>query len=640
MSNVVQESGQSGGKKPRRARKERTQRTRVERVFWEVNRPDLVHPALIPGISVDDTHRKFRTDRVVFAIAALLILGVVAWAIIAPTGIVAAGTAALGWVTTNFGWMFTILAIAVFAYMMILGYGKTGEVRLGSDDEKPEFSTISWVAMMFSAGIGIGLLFYGPYEPLTYFLDPPSGFGGPPGSENAALEALAQTYLHWGPIAWSFYALVGGSIAYAAYRRGRAPLISKLFTPLLGPKTDGVFGSVIDTFAIIVTLFGTAISLGIGALQIAQGVEIVTGLGPLGNGFIIGAIAVLSALFILSAVSGVTRGIRILSNTNMILAGLLALFVFLAGPTAYLLNLIPASLIEFVVELGTMLVRNPNQGPETAAFMGAWTTYYWAWWVSWAPFVGLFIAKISRGRTLREFVTVVVIVPSLVTFTWFGLFGGTAMWMEREGMGISGVGSSEGVLFAVLENLPLSIVTTIIVLISITVFFVTSADSASLVMGSMSQQGKPNPSRWATILWGTLLGLVAASLLIAGGHDALTGLQSIMVVSSLPFAFVMIGIMVAWWKELKRDPAMLRRQYATAAIQEGVREGIRAHGDDFVFGTSMSAHNKGAGANIDSDDPSLTEWYIDATSLDPGELGDEGDQAPETDSDASKEQDS
>ena len=618
-------------------------RPRVKRMIREVTQPGLVHPALIPGIGVEKTGKKFETNWAVFMIAGFTVLAVILWAVIAPDSITVVGDESLSWVIEKFGWMFGMLAVAIALFMLVVGYGRTGGIRLGADDEKPEFATMSWVAMMFSAGMGIGLLFYGPYEPLTYFLDLPSGFSAANGTSDAMRAALAQTALHWGPIAWAFYALVGGAIAYSAYRRGRAPLISAIFEPLFGARTQGWIGSIIDIFAIIVTLFGTAISLGIGALQIGRGFEVVTGLGSVGNGFLISVMAVLTAAFIISAVSGVKRGIRALSNINMILAGLLAVFVFIVGPTVFLLNFIPASFVEFFKELGTMLVRNPNQGPQTAEFMETWTTYYWAWWVSWTPFVGLFIAKISRGRTLREFVTVVIVVPSIVCFTWFAIFGGVTMWMESVGKNISGSERSEDMLFSMLNNLPLGTITSVIAMCSIIIFFVTSADSASIVMGSMSQMGKPNPSRYVTIIWGVLLGLVAGSLLLAGGEDALSGLQSIMVVSALPFAFVVIGIMVSWAKELRFDPYMLRQKYARAAIAQGVRLGISDYGDNFVFGSSQVVADDGAGAWLDSEDPALSDWYVEAAgdeistidaddvrrTLDPGRIQAPGPPRPE-----------
>lgn len=573
--------------------------------------PGLVHPALIPGVGVEKTKFEFGTNRLVFAFSGLLIFSVILWAVLAPQSIPETGASLLTWVNINFGWLFRLLAVVVLCYMVVLGYGRCGGVRLGADDEKPEFSTASWVAMLFSAGMGIGLLFYGPYEPLVYFNAPPHGFRAEAGTVDAAHAAMAQTILHWGLIPWSFYALVGGAIAYSAYRRGRRPLISAIFEPLLGARAHGTLGAVIDIFAIIVTLFGTAVSLGIGALQVAEGVEIVSGLGTLGNGLIVAIIAILTGAFILSAVSGVSRGIRILSNTNMVIAGFIALFVLVVGPTIFLLNLLPSSFLAFLRQSLMMLARNPEQGEDVAAFLSGWTVYYWAWWISWTPFVGMFIAKISRGRTLREFVTVVIVVPAVVCSIWFLIFGGASIFQDLSGLGLSESASPEAMLFDMLRNLPFGQITMMLAMLSIIIFFVTSADSASIVMSSMTQRGKPEPSPRITITWGVLLGATAASLLLAGGENALSGLQSIMVVSALPFSFVLIGMMLSWAKELRFDPYLLRRHYAQAAIAQGVRLGIAVHGDDFVFGTSKVATDEGAGGWLDSEDPKLTAWYLD-----------------------------
>ncbi|MFD5224069.1 BCCT family transporter [Microbacterium sp. NPDC058342] len=574
---------------------------------------EVTHPALIPGIGVEDTPRVFSTNWAVFGIAGVLVLGVVIWGFAAPENISAVGAASLSWVTQNFGWLFSMLAVATIAFMFVVGYGRTGGIRLGADDESPEFSTVSWIAMLFSAGMGIGLLFWGPAEPLTYFTDVPPGFTAEAGSRDAMLTALAQSILHWGPMAWAFYALVGGAIAYAAYRRGRAPLISAIFRPIFGERTEGWIGAVIDVFAIIVTLFGTGVTLGMGTLQIASGIEVVSGAGPLGNTALIAIITILTAAFVVSAVSGIKRGIRALSNINMVVAGIIGLFIFIAGPTLFLLNMIPASVSAFFGELWTMLSRNPAQSDDAAAFMASWTNYYWAWWISWTPFVGMFIAKISRGRTLREFVTVVIVVPSAVCIVWFGIMGGTTMLLESQTGEIAAAGSPEAILFAVFSELPFGVVLSVLAMISIVLFFVTSADSAAIVMGSMSQRGRPEPSSWVTITWGVLLGAAALALLLAGGETALSGLQSIMVVSALPFAVIVIGVMISWAKELNTDPYMLRRRYARAAIAQGVRRGIAEHGDDFVFGATEVAADEGAGAGIDTDDPALTEWYETAT---------------------------
>jgi choline/carnitine/betaine transport len=582
-------------------------------VLREVTDPSTaegVHPALLPGIGVERTRTTFSTNWWVFALAGALVVAVIGWGILGPDSLSAAAGAGLGWVSGSFGWLFGLLTAVVFAYMMWLGFGRHRNIRLGQDDEQPEFSTVSWIAMLFSAGIGIGLLFYGPYEPMTYFLDLPPAFAGlDAGSSPAMHAALAQTVFHWGPVAWAYYALVGGAVAYGAYRKGRSPLISSLLEPIFGKRTEGPLGAAVDSFAIIVTLFGTAVSLGIGALQIGRGVEIVAGLGPLGNGAIVGTIAMLAVAFILSAVSGVKRGIRALSNINMVVAGLLGVFVLVVGPTVLLLNLLQGTLMTFAGEFFTLLAQNAATGPDAQTFMDGWTTYYWAWWVSWTPFVGLFIARISRGRTLREFVTTVIVVPSVVCLVWFTILGGTSMWVEQTTGALSSAGSPQDMLFTLLAALPAGTFTSIAAMVSIVIFFVTSADSASVVMAGLSQRGNPTPSRWTTITWGVALAAIASVLLVAGGSVALSGLQSLVIITALPFAVVLVMVMVAWTKDLNRDPLTLRRRYAREALVQGVRTGIEEHGDDFVVGVVPTAQDQGAGAWLDTDDPALTEWY-------------------------------
>jgi glycine betaine transporter len=368
-------------------------------------------------------------------------------------------------------------------------------------------------------------------------------------------------------------------------------------------------GKVIDVFSILVTLFGTATSLGIGALQIQTGTSIVTGQPIEGNAFVIVTISVLSVVFIISAVAGVKKGIRLLSNANMTLVLAMALFALIAGPTFFLLDLVPASVIAFFGSLPSMLTVFASQGQTEQEWLTSWTTLYWAWWISWSPFVGMFIAKISKGRTLREFVTVVLFVPSSISVVWFIIFGGNAIWMNEQGMDMDVEGAGENVMFDVFANLPYSPVTWIVCLLAVVVFFITAADSATNVMGSMSQSGRPVPSRSVTIIWGAALGLIAMFLLLAGGRNALSGLQSIMVTCALPFVIILIGIMVSWALDLRQDPLMIRRRYALEAIRRGVRRGIDEHGDAFVFGTTEVAEAQGAGADFESDDPSLTEWY-------------------------------
>ena len=569
-----------------------------------------IHPGLVPGISVEETGVSFPTRRSVFIFAMAISLAVLGWAIIAPGNLNVVGTTMQGWVVVHFGWLFNVTVIASVVFMLVAGFGPTGKIRLGTDDSSPEYSTTSWISMLFAAGLGIGLIFYGPMEPLSHFLVPPPSTDAEARSPNALLPAMTDAFLHQATFSWCIYALVGGALAYASHRRGRLPLISSLFEPVFPNGNNRVLGKIIDIFAVLVTLFGTATSLGIGALQIRTGVSIITG-QELGNGFVVVAITVLTIVFTISAVAGIKKGIRLLSNVNMTLVILLALFALVAGPTFFLLDLLPASLIAFVGNLPDMLTVFAGQGAEQEEYLTAWTTLYWAWWISWSPFVGMFIAKISKGRTLRQFVTVVVFVPSAISIAWFTVFGGNAMWMNLNGMDIGVEGSGENVMFDLLGNLPFSSVTSVICLIAILVFFVTAADSAANVMGSMSQSGRPVPSKPATIIWSAALGLIAMFLLLAGGRNALSGLQSIMVTCALPFTIILIGVMVSWARDLHNDPLMIRRRYALGAIRGGVRRGIGEHGDDFVFGAAPVPESEGAGAGFKSSDPALTEWYTE-----------------------------
>ena len=576
-----------------------------------------IHPALVPGISVDDTDAKFPTSKSVFAVALFFSAAVFIWAIISPTGINQVGTTMQGWVVENFAWFFGALTIAITLFMLVIGFAPTGRIPLGDDDSEPDYSTTSWISMLFAAGLGIGLIFYGPMEPLIHFLTPPPGSSLEAESSGLVTQAIAQSILHQASLAWPVYALVGGSIAYASYRRGRLPLISSLFEPVFPGGNNRVLGKIIDTFAVLVTLFGTATSLGIGALQIQTGTSIVTGRDVSGDTFLIIAITVLTVIFIFSAVSGVKKGIRMLSNANMLLVIGLTLFALLAGPTVFLLDLVPATLLTFADGLPAMLTVYPSEGETEKIFLQSWTTLLWAWWISWSPFVGMFIAKISRGRTLREFVVVVVLVPSGISMLWFIIFGGSTIWQRMNGGDMEIKGSGENVMFDLMGNLPFAPITSVIVLIAILIFFITAADSATNVMGSMSQSGRSVPSKPVTIIWGSMLGLVAMSLLLAGGQNALSGLQSIMVTCALPFAIILVGVMISWAIDLKNDPMMIRRTYALAAIRKGVTQGIDEHGDDFIFGVTQVKTNEGAGADFDSEDPSLTEWFTDATPDDP-----------------------
>ncbi|MDZ7887154.1 MAG: BCCT family transporter [Mycobacterium sp.] len=542
----------------------------------------IPHPVLDVPIDQEALVKEGRLDLVVFGVTAAIAVGFLVWGFVDTASLAAASGDALGWVMTNTGWLFTLMASAFVLFVLWIALGQFGNIPLGRDDEEPEFRTVSWIAMMFSAGMGIGLMFFGVSEPLSHLVAPPPGTGAE-GDPEAVQNAMATTLYHWTLHPWAIYAVVGLAIAYGVYRKGRFQLISAAFEPLIGDRAHGGWGKVIDMLAIFATLFGSAASLGLGALQIRSGLQIVGGIGEAGNAALIGIIAVLTCAFVLSAVSGVARGIQWLSNFNMVLALLLATFVFIVGPTVFILNLIPTAIGSYFQDLAMMSARTGAEGAETEAWLGSWTVFYWAWWISWTPFVGMFIARISRGRTIRQFVTGVLLVPSLVSLVWFCVFGGAAMKAQQEGADLAGEGTVEGQLFGLLGEYPLATVSTVVVMLLVAVFFVSGADAASIVMGSLSERGTIEPHRKTVIFWGVATGAVAAVMLLVGGSDALTGLQTITIVAALPFVLVMIGLAVALVKDLRQDPMMVRRQYAADAVNTAVIAGVTPHGDDFVI---------------------------------------------------------
>jgi choline/carnitine/betaine transport len=545
--------------------------------------PEVVpHPAL--DVAVDSEAREVRRglDKVVFGVTAALAVAFLVWGFVSTSSLADVSASGLEWTMLNTGWLFVLTASAFVVFVLWLALGRFGNIPLGRDDERPEFRTISWIAMMFSAGMGIGLMFYGVSEPVSHFVSPPPGTVEA-GSTAATQAAMATTLFHWTLHPWAIYAVVGLAIAYGVYRKGRLQLISSAFEPLLGSRAHGPWGKVIDMLAIFATLFGSAASLGLGALQIQSGLEIVGGIGEAGNTVLIGIIAVLTAAFVLSAVSGVAKGIQWLSNINMVLAVTLAAFVFVVGPTVFILNLVPTSLGSYLQDVAMMSARTGAEGSDVNAWLSGWTVFYWAWWLSWTPFVGMFIARISRGRTIRQFVTGVLLVPSLVSLVWFCVFGGAAIDLQQHGVDIAGAGGVETQLFTTLDQFPLATVASVLVMVLVSIFFVSGADAASIVMGSLSERGALEPSRPTVIFWGVATGAVAAVMLLVGGANALTGLQTVTIIAALPFVVVMVALAVALVKDLRADPLVVRRQYGAVAIEQAVITGVTEHGDDFVI---------------------------------------------------------
>ncbi len=572
--------------------------------------PHDMHPGLVPGIGVDEQRNRFSIDPYVAGVTGILVVSFIAWGILLPESVANASSTAFSWAITNAGWLLNItMTLAIFV-MGYIGFSKLGRIRLGTDEEEPEFSRFSWVAMMFGAGIGVGIFFYGPSEPLTYYMSPP-----PHTVEGNTVEALhyamAQSHFHWGIAPWAAYALVGGAIAYSSYRRGRVPLISSAFSSLFGSRdTDGPLGKLIDVLALIATLFGTAATLGLSTIQIGEGITIISSVNEATNTLLIVIIAVLSIAFIISAVSGVARGIRYLSNTNITLTLGLVFFVFFTGPTLLMLNLIPSGIITYIDQMLPMMAKSLSWGDETVEFQSYWTAFYWAWWIAWTPFVGLFLARISRGRTLRGFVTVTVLAPTIIMALAFTVFGGTAITFHQNNVpGFNGDASNEAVLFSLFDQLPLSNLTPFILMLVLAVFFITSADSASVVMGTMSSKGDPSPKRPLVVFWGLCMMGIAIVMLLTGGEEVLSGLQNLTILSALPFSAVLLVLMVAFVKDLQSDPLFIRRTYAETAVENAIVRGLEEHGDDFELSVSPAETGRGAGSEFDSTAQRYTQWY-------------------------------
>ncbi|MER7817642.1 BCCT family transporter [Streptomyces sp. NPDC096153] len=515
------------------------------------------------------------TDRVVFGVTAVLTVAFVVWGSVATDTLERVSSGMLSALIHNGGWAFVLAASGFVIFALWLAMSRYGRIPLGREDEEPEFRTVSWIAMMFSAGMGIGLMFYGVSEPLAHFTDPPPGTD-PADPAQSMQTAMATTLFHWTLHPWAIYAVVGLAIAYSTFRRRRRQTVSAVFEPLLGRKhAYGWGGRVIDILAIFATLFGSAASLGLGALQIGSGVSELGWMTRVSTALLVVIIAVLTLAFVLSAVSGIEKGIQWLSNTNMVLALLLAVFLFVAGPTIIVLDLLPTSIATYFGELPQLIGRTEaSSGAGVADWLGNWTVFYWAWWISWTPFVGMFIARISRGRTIRQFVGGVILVPSAVSLCWFAIFGGTAMTLQERGR-LGEEATPEGQLFAVLQQYPAATVTSLLVMVLVGIFFVSGADAASLVMGTLSQKGALEPGRFVVVFWGTVTGAVAAVMLLIGGGkgDALAGLQNLTILVAAPFLVVMIAMCFALMRDLRHDPIIVRGERGEEAVDLAVIAG-------------------------------------------------------------------
>ncbi|MFH8344379.1 BCCT family transporter [Streptomyces sp. NPDC018045] len=539
-------------------------------------------------------------DLTLVGIGVTAVLAVVAWAALGKKNFESVTDTALNWVLGNFGWLFVVAADVFLVLCVLIAFSRFGRIRLGKDDAEPEFGNLAWIAMMFSAGMGIGLMFYGVGEPLQHYVSPPPSSGVTPHSGAAARTALEYSFFHWTLTPWAIYGIVGLALAYAGFRKGRSNRLSSAFVPLIGERrAGGRLGHLIDLLAVFATVFGTATSLGLGALQVSKGLNITTGAAD-STGVQLVIIAALSAAFVASAFSGLHKGVKWLSTLNIVLAALLMLFVFVLGPTVYVLDSIPASVGGY---LGDLLPMASRTGAFTdASWLGVWTIFYWAWWLSWAPFVGTFIARISHGRTVREFLFGVLLVPSGATMFWFCVMGGSAIRLDASGLAdlAKNAKDAEASLFGMLDALPAGTVTSWVAMILVMTYFITSADSASLVMGSLTSRGALHPRTWLVVTWGILMAAVAAVLLVAGG---LGSLQTATILVALPFVFVMLALCWALLKELREDPgAGPARHHA----MHGLRNAVRAIVGETITEQGPTRHprlRRAADAKRTGDDP-------------------------------------
>lgn len=466
------------------------------------------------------------------------------------------------WVIGHFDWFYVLAVTTFLIFLVLIAASSFGNIKLGPDDAEPEFSFVSWTAMLFAAGMGIGLMYFGVGEPMQHFLKPPNVAGGTP---EAAREAMLMTFFHWGFHAWAIYGVMGLVLAYFGFRYNLPLTLRSGLYPVLRERIDGWIGHAVDTFALVGTIAGIAATLGYGVMQLGAGLHIVAGWDTSGKLFRIGLVALVVALAGLSAASGLDKGVRRLSELNLLLAFLLLAFVMLTGPTSFLLRAFSDNVGQYLSNFVDLSFRTYAYAPpREEGWFGGWTVLYWAWWISWSPFVGMFIARISRGRTIRQFVIGVLLVPTAFNLVWMTVFGNSAIWLDTHVAGgalAQTAGNVDALLFRFFGYLPLTPLLSIVAIVLISVFFVTSADSGALVIDSIATRGAAHSPVWQRLFWAALLGVTAAVLLVAGGLKAL---QAMTMIAALPVAVIMLALCYGLWLGLKADHAHYSQEMAPA----------------------------------------------------------------------------
>ncbi|MDO5115867.1 MAG: BCCT family transporter [Synergistaceae bacterium] len=487
----------------------------------------------------------------VYIISIAITVALVLWGLISPQSFGSFAKALNGGLTKYYGWGYMLTMNIFVVFCIVVALSRFGKVRLGPEDSRPEYGNVSWFAMLFSAGMGVGLVFYGAAEPLFHFGSTP--FGAAPGSIEAARDAMQISFFHWGLHPWAGYSVIAMPLAYYQFRRNTPGLISSIFIPLVGEDmVRGAFGKTVDILAIFATLAGITTSLGLGTLQLNSGLNMLFGI-PKETVVQVIIIAALAVLYTGSAALGIEKGIKRVADFNLWVCLLLMVSLFAVGPSLAILNAFMTGLGDFISGLVRESFTLAPYGGEYSSFLDSWTLYYWAWWISWAPFVGSFVARISRGRTVREFVSGVLIVPALGSFTWFAIFGTSALHLEV----VRKIAVSAEVLkdisvgiFNMYSYYPLGQIMSVVMLVLIVTFFVTSANSGTFVLAMYSTNGDLNPGHGRMVVWGVLMGALAAVLLLTGG---LQNLQTVSLAAAMPFSLIMICSCASFWKTLTRE---------------------------------------------------------------------------------------
>lgn len=488
------------------------------------------------------------SKKTVFYFSLAISLVLISVGIFAPKQLESFSNSALSFIYNNLGWFILGSVFLFFAFCMHIGLSKFGRIRLGDDDDRPEFKTSTWIAMLFSASIGISLVFWGVAEPVSYYIDPPFGEGS---SEQSAKLAMQFVYLHWGVSAWACYAVVGVSLAFFQFRKKLPASLSSVFYPLVGDKIKGSFGKFIDIIVTLSIVIGIATSLGFGTLQVNSGMHYLWGI-PLGFNSQVIIIAIVTVLYLASTVSGLQGGMKLLSNLNMLLAFLLLAFMLILGPTQSILKIFFQGIGDYAQNFIGMSFR--TEPYSDGSWIASWTLFYFGWWIAWAPLVGSFVARISKGRTIKEFMMGAVFIPALGAFFWFAVMGGSAIdLIQNHGKTAIATAVSTDVtsaLFKFFEYFPMSVFLSILAMVLVLIFFITSADSAIFVLGMISENGNPNPTHMTKVIWGVVIAAVSAVLIMTGG---LSGLQSALVATSIPLAVLMLFMCYSTYKGLQGE---------------------------------------------------------------------------------------